>query len=48
MAKIKGLTSDNKGYMDKIHYLEKKTAAMEVMIKDTNDKRQADIKAKDK
>ena len=47
-AKIKDLTSDNKGYVDKIHYLEKKTAAMEVMIKDNNNKKQAAIKAKDK
>ena len=48
MEKIKDTTSDNKGYVDKIYYLEKKTAAMEVEIKDTNNKRQAEIKAKDK
>ena len=48
MAKIKDLTSDNKGYVDKTHYLEERIADLEVEIKETNNLNQARIKARDK
>ena len=47
-VKIKDLTSDNKGYVDKTHYLEERIADLEVEIKETNNLSQARIKARDK
>ena len=48
MAKIKDLTSDNKGYVDKTHYRKERIVDLDVDIKETNDLSQARIKARNK